>query len=88
MQYNIINQEMEAIPLDEVTDLEILRNCVRALFGLLDDIDTASDMFKPSDLKGYKDYYRYAMIKAEERGTHVTSNGYVLFVCREASGGQ
>ena len=43
------------------------REVAKALWGLLDDIDTASDMFKPRDEASYKAFYEYAMKKAEER---------------------
>ena len=32
----------------------------------MNDIDTASDMFKPSDLAGYRKIYGYAMKKAAD----------------------
>lgn len=37
------------------------------LWELLDDIDTASDMFKPTDLDGFKAFYNYVMKKVEKR---------------------
>lgn len=44
------------------------------LFQLLDDIDTASDMFKPE----HTDFYRYVMRKANARFEVATSDGYNL----------
>jgi len=49
------------------------------LWGMLDDIDTASDMIKPRDLEGYKRFYEYAMKKAAERhGIAHSPDGYKL----------
>lgn len=50
------------------------------LWDLLDDIDTASDMFKPSveNENSYKLFYEYAMRKSEERHIYLTSDGYKL----------
>ena len=46
----------------------------QALWQLLDDIDTASDIFKPE----MTEFYNYVMGKAEERHKHLTSDGFVL----------
>ena len=49
------------------------------LWSLLDDIDTASDMFKPCTLDSYKAFYEYAMQKCIERGKYMESkDGYTL----------
>ncbi|KKM13325.1 hypothetical protein LCGC14_1717340 [marine sediment metagenome] len=45
------------------------------LWALLDDIDTASDMFKPE----MNNFYKYTMNKAEKRFKLITSNGFKLF---------
>ncbi len=45
------------------------------LWNLLDDIDTASDMFKPE----MNNFYKYTMNKAGERFKLITSDGYSLF---------
>ena len=45
------------------------------LFTLLDDIDTASDMFKPEQ----NAFYWYVMKKAGERFKNVTSDGFDLY---------
>ncbi len=45
-----------------------------ALWDLLDDIDTASDMFKPEQTT----FYKYVMAKAELRHRYLHSDGYVL----------
>ena len=52
------------------------------LWDLLDHIDTASDMFKPSEtngLKSFDNFYKYAMKKSEERHKLMKSDGYNLY---------
>lgn len=66
--------------LADCNDIEELRAIVEKLWSLLDDIDTASDMFKPSDLSGYKRFYDYAMKKAADRGKQLESDGYHLYL--------
>ena len=53
------------------------------LWSLLDDIDTASDMFKPSTVKSYGNFYKYAMRKSEERHKYLKSDGYDLYLPEE-----
>ena len=49
------------------------------LWSLLDDIDTASDMFKPCTLDSYKAFYVYVMQECTERGKYMESkDGYTL----------
>ena len=67
-------------PLAEVEDVDRLREIAATLWELLDDIDTASDMFKPSDEAGYRCFYAYAMKKSEARHATVTSDGYDLYL--------
>jgi hypothetical protein len=81
LNHNISPITNECLKLiSEVTDIATLRKIAIALWSLLDDIDTASDMFKPDNLEGYKTFYNYVMRKAEERHKHMTSDGYELFV--------
>jgi len=61
-------------------DTDRLREIAATLWELLDDIDTASDMFKPSDEAGYRRFYEYAMKKSEARHAMVTSDGYDLYL--------
>ena len=49
------------------------------LWKLLDDIDTASDMFKPHDLESYQAYFEYVTVKHQERFKVFSSDGYRLF---------
>ena len=55
--------------------LENWKYIAEELWKLLDDIDTASDMFKPK----IDNFYRYAMKKVEKRFEYVTSDGFNLF---------
>lgn len=81
MNYNQSdNQPREfGLPLNEVSDPDYLRAAVKDLWILLDDIDTASDMLKPSNEAGYRRFYNYAMKKAEARTRYIESDGYGLF---------
>jgi hypothetical protein len=51
-----------------------------ALWGLLDNIDTASDVFKPSDIKSWNAYYRYVNRMHSKRFKIFSSDGYDLFI--------
>ncbi len=56
------------------------------LWDLLDQIDTASDMFKPCEsngIKSFDNFYEYAMKKSEERHKFMKSDGYDLFTIEE-----
>ena len=56
------------------------------LWQLLDDIDTASDIFKPSETNGFKSYhnfYSYSLKKASKRFDLLKSDGYKLFTPEE-----
>ena len=52
------------------------------LWELLDDIDTASDMFKPCErngIKSYDNFYKYAIKKSSVRFDLLKSDGYKLY---------
>lgn len=66
--------------LEECRDVEHLRKISERLWSLLDDIDTSSDMFKPTDLDSYKRFYNYVMKKCDERSKHLESDGWNLFL--------
>lgn len=51
------------------------RSKAEALWALLDDISTASDMFKPEQTN----FYKYVMRKCEERSKQMISDGYRLY---------
>ena len=51
-------------------------DCAKKLWGLLDDIDTYGDMFKPE----ITPYFKAVNNKASERHKLLRSNGYDLFI--------
>lgn len=53
------------------------------LWELLDDIDTASDAFKPNDLRSYDRYFSYIQGKLRKRFKVFESDGYNLFTKEE-----
>lgn len=55
------------------------RSIAHILWELLDDIDTASDMFKPE----MNTFYKYTMKKVGLRFNQIGSDGYELFVLRD-----
>ena len=63
---------------DSDVDREEWKDIAYVLWALLDDIDTASDMFKPT----MNNFYKYAMSKVEERFKQMGSDGHDLFVCK------
>ena len=67
-------------PLTKCDDLETLKSAADKLWTLLDDIDTACDMFKPSDEEGYRKFYEYTMRRVMERHAILASDGYNLFL--------
>ena len=68
------------IPLAQCCDSIELRRISEGLWSLLDDISTTSDMFKPTDLSGYRLFYEHAMRMAERRNDCLSSDGYILFL--------
>lgn len=55
------------------------RKIAEDLWQLLDDIDTASDIFKPSENNGiesYKNFYSYVMKKHTERFKMLTNDNH------------
>ena len=62
------------------------REKAEKLWKLLDDIDTASDMFKPCEangIKSYHNFYEYVMKKASERFDIFQSDGFRLYTNKE-----
>ena len=74
-------------PIEEADGSEC-REIAKFLWGLLDDIDTASDVFKPSCLKSYKAFYEYAMKRAEKRSVCLESDGFSLYITPASSTAQ
>ncbi len=61
------------------------REIAEHLWRLLDDIDSSSDLFKPSDNNpgSYKRFYNYVMSKQKERHDLLKSDGYDLYTTSE-----
>jgi len=62
------------------------RERAEKLWGLLDDIDTASDMFKPCEangIKSFENFYAYVMKKVGKRFDIFKSDGYKLYTDEE-----
>jgi hypothetical protein len=57
---------------------------IRQLWGILDDIDTASDVFKPEQTN----FYKYIMEKLKERFKYITTDGYELYHKKELTSAQ
>ena len=60
-----------------------MREVAESLWSLLDDIDTASDVFKPSTLTSYIRFYEYVMKKAAKRFDYLKSDGYKIYTLEE-----
>jgi len=60
-------------------DAEEWKAIAMKLWKLLDDIDTASDMFKPQK----NNFYEYVIKKSMERHKFIKSNGYNLILTKE-----
>ena len=53
------------------------KKIAKELWKLLDDIDTASDVFKPDTIESYKAFYNHTMKECEKRGRYMESkDGY------------
>jgi hypothetical protein len=69
--------------LEKIDSVKKLRHIVEQLYTLLDDIDTLSDMIKPSDIQEYKLFYTAAIKKAESRHMYIETDGYNLFAKKD-----
>ncbi len=69
-------------PLAECTDLNFLRFQVEHLYQVLDNIDTASDMFKPrlDEPKTLENYYRFTNKHQQRKSENLVSDGYKLYL--------
>lgn len=76
----VASTDLFGIPLSKCEDVETLRAAADKLWTLLDDIDTACDMFKPADEVGYQKFYKYTMRRVAERQAILASDGYDLFL--------
>lgn len=55
------------------------------LWQILDNIDTLSDMVKPTDLRGFAAFYKGVMNRVGERFKVLTSDGYTLQLPEECA---
>lgn len=60
--------------IEKPATLEEWKAKAEALWILIDDIDTAGDMFKPEITA----YFKYVNRKASERHSHMQSDGYLI----------
>ncbi len=66
----------------EWDDETLYKHAAEKLWGLLDDIDTLTDVIKPTSLKGYAAFYSAAVKMAERRFLILTSDGYDLTITK------
>jgi hypothetical protein len=57
------------------------------LWELLDNIDTAADVLKPSVQDDYEEFYRYAMHESKKRHKLLESDGYKLYLAKKEKDG-
>ena len=60
-------------------DVAVWKSIAEKLWALLDDVDTAGDMFKPP-INGF---FKYVVRKAEQRHRYLRSDGYSLVLTSE-----
>ncbi len=70
-------------PLSDETDVELLKVIIDKLFGILDDIDTSSDVLKPRCVESYRKFYEATMRRVAKRHELVASDGYALFIVKD-----
>jgi len=66
-------------PVSSCTHEQLLR-LVETMYTLLDDIDTLSDIYKPSDEKSYKVFYEHALKLANMRHNSIVTDGFGLYL--------
>lgn len=59
---------------------QIYKEAAEKLWGLLDDIDTLTDVINPTTLQGYARFYQAAVKRAEQRHLILISDGYSLHI--------
>jgi hypothetical protein len=72
---NFIPQETGAV----AQEGDILRGTARELASIIDDIDTAFDIFKPEE----KSFEKYVWMKIKEARKYFTSDGYELYEVKQ-----
>lgn len=72
-------KDLLGLPLDEEKDPDKLRNMVKYLWGLLDDIDTLDDAVKENS-----EWFRTRTYAVQQKRHRIlTSDGYGLFLPKE-----
>lgn len=74
---------MDRISINDDNNNINFREIAEKLWNLLDDIDTASDIFKPQNEKSAMAFYKYVMSKQTERHKYLKSDGYRLYTAEE-----
>ena len=82
-EQNLNEQQNQQLNIAGVRNSISFREMAEKLWDLLDDIDTASDMFKPQDEKSAMAFYKYTMTKQAERHKYLKSDGYKLYTSDE-----
>lgn len=59
---------------------KVYKGAAEKLWGLLDDIDTLTDVIKPTSLEGYAMFYQAAVKRADQRHLILISDGYSLHI--------
>ena len=85
MAQAIESKQVYGTLLSECQDIDFLRSAAEKLWSLLDDIDTAGDMFKPHDMASYKSYDQFISKCHGKRFRILESDGYDLFLPIEAT---
>lgn len=83
MKDNSKKDETEQCTIPSVGSSSIDRKQAEFLWELLDDIDTAGDMFKPRDLDSWERYYSWINKKLRKRFEVFQSDGYKLMTPKE-----
>jgi len=74
----------KCLEIHKCDDVEKLRNIAINLWDLLDDVDTASDIFKPNNPKSYKAYYNHINGKISKRFLSMVTDGFELYLPYES----
>lgn len=76
MALNSSGAKVFGTPLSEERDINRMRDDIKFLWKLLDDIDTASDIAKGNDAL----YRKLVEARQKKRHERITSDGYSLFM--------
>ena len=74
----------KCLEIHKCDDVNTLRNIAITLWDLLDDVDTAGDIFKPNNPKTYRAYFNHVCNKTDKRYLSMVTDGYELFLPYES----